>query len=134
MLLDSSCQAVTVGPPKKGLRSVQRPIGYRVIMNTYEHCSWRPPVGNIDAIIQLHKVIVLTNHDSPQAGTAQFVADPFGRIESEILFSQKDRGRSSAHTAVILSTVTGVNDNGRKMSGARRQARARRLHTTTKQR
>jgi hypothetical protein len=79
-------------------------------------------------------MIVLTNHDSPQAGTAQFVADPLGRVEGEIFFPQKDRGRSSAHTAAILSTVTGVNDNSRKMSGTRRQVRTRRLRTTTKER
>jgi hypothetical protein len=134
MLLDSSCQAVTVGSPKKGFRSVQRAFGYRIIMNAYQHCSGPLPVGNINAIIQLHKVIVLANHDSPQAGTAQFVADPLGRIKSKVFFPQKNWRPSSARAAAILSTVTGVNDNGRKMSGARWQARTRRLRTTTKER
>jgi hypothetical protein len=130
MLLDSSCQAVTVGSPKEGLRSVHAAIGYRIVMNAYKHCSGPLPVGNIYAIVQLHKVIVLANHHSSQAGATQFGTDPFGRIESEIFFPQKDWGPSSAHTAAILSTVTGVNDNGRKMSGARRHVRARCLGTT----
>jgi hypothetical protein len=89
-------------------------------MNADKHRPRPLPVGNIHAIVQLHEVIVLTNHHDPQAGTAQFGTDPFGRVESEIFFPQKNWNSSPAHATAILSTVTGVNDNGRKMSGARR--------------
>jgi hypothetical protein len=119
MLLDTRRQSVTVGPPEKGFRPVQRVIGYRIVMNTYEHSAGSLAVGEAYSIVQFYEVIVLANHNSAQAGATQFVANSPCGVKSEILFPEENWGASTAHSAAILPAVTRVNHDCGKMSAPR---------------
>src|ERR1700757_1960365 len=68
MLLNTSRQAVTVRPPEKSFRTIHRVIGQRIVMNTYEHRAGPLAVGDAYPIVQFHEMIVLADHNSPQAG------------------------------------------------------------------
>ena len=120
MLLDTSCQAVTVGPPEKGFSTIHPMIGHSIVMNADEHCAGSLAVGDANPIVQFYEMIVVTSHHSVQASPAQFVANSPGRVKSEILFPKENWGPPTAHSAAILPTVTGVNDDRGKMSAARR--------------
>jgi hypothetical protein len=120
MLLNTSRQAVTVGPPEKGFRSIHRVIGYCIVMNTYQHRAGSLAVGDAYPIVQFHEMIVLADHHSPQAGTAQFVPNSPGRVKSEILFPKENWGPTTTHSTAILPTVTRVNHDRGKMAAARR--------------
>jgi hypothetical protein len=68
-------------------------------------------------------MIVPAHHHCLQTGTAQFIANALRRIERQVLFPQKNRRPSSADAAAILSTVTRIDDDGRKMAGPSRHTR-----------